>query len=98
MSYAFNNKLKESGNNLILKIYMAGPHFTGQIGRFAPSFQVLGGAAQYSSNVPLNEGNSWAISAGGGVEMRVNSVFGWRILQAEYLSTHLPNSFDNQQN
>jgi outer membrane immunogenic protein len=60
---------------------------------------VLVGAGHASTNYAGDNGSTTvALAAGGGVDLRLNRRFSFRIVQAEYLLTHVPNGADNLQN
>lgn len=99
-----------TGTGLTLLTYMAGPRMTmpmhrgRETARIAPFTQVLFGGAHGSEglfpsgSVMHNSGNSFAMTAGGGLQVGVCRRISLRVVQAEYLYTHLPNLFDNYQN
>ena len=63
--------------------------------------QVLFGGVHASgalSGVASGSSNGVAFSAGGGLDDRLNRHFTVRILQPEYLYTHIPNGVNDHQN
>lgn len=99
-----------AGTGLTLETYMAGPRFsvpihrTREAARFVPFAQVLFGGVHASDGLfpsgltVKNSANSFAMSAGGGLQVGLNRRFSLRVLQAEYLYTRLPNLLDGYQN
>lgn len=99
-----------SGSGLTLLTYTAGPRFStnlhlGHETRKITAFgQVLfGGAHGADGSFPdgavlSSTANSIAFSAGGGLHVGLNRRVAFRVIQAEYLYTRLPNLFDNYQN
>jgi outer membrane immunogenic protein len=99
-----------AGTGLTLLTYMAGPRFsvplrrTHEAGRVVPFAQVLLGGAHASDGLfptgssVSSTANSFAMSAGGGMQVGVTQRLSVRVIQAEYLYTRLPNLFDSYQN
>lgn len=90
---------------LSLVSFTAGPRFTYPIHhRYAPFVQSLFGAVHgFNSYFPVTSGstgaaNSFALLAGGGLDIRVKSWLAVRPVQANYLLTQLPNGSNNRQN
>jgi len=76
--------------------YMAGPrvNFRGH-GKMTPFAQILFGGARSVDNSPLN---TFAMSAGGGVDVKISEHFAIRPVQAEYFLTKFTDGADNRQN
>ncbi len=64
-------------------------------GKMTPFAQVLFGGARSIDNSPLN---SFAVTAGGGVEYKISEHFAIRPVQAEYLLTKFMDGATNRQN
>ncbi len=99
------SNINGNGLDLSLITYMAGPRYSRKIGqRLTPFAQVLiGGVHAFDSVFPRTSGvsfsdNSFALSAGGGVDLNVSARFSVRLVQIDYLKTSLPNDAGNNQN
>ena len=90
----------KSGHDVTLATYLAGPRFTyWNRRRFTPYGQVLVGAAHaYTNNAKDDGSTTVALSAGAGIDLRLSRRFSWRLVQAEYLLTHVPNGTNDMQN
>ncbi|HLJ27194.1 MAG TPA: hypothetical protein VKY85_10845 [Candidatus Angelobacter sp.] len=72
------------GSNLTTVTYLFGPRFSYRSkSPFTPFAQVLFGGAHASGS-----SNAFAMSVGGGLDLRADSQWSWRIVQAEYLLTN----------
>jgi len=102
VSGASNNRI--AGTSLIT--YMAGPRVALRHGRFHPYAQVLIGDARFSSfqagvgSVPVDPTghattNGFAAAVGGGVDLNVVHHFAIRLIQVDYLFTHLGGATQN---
>jgi outer membrane immunogenic protein len=99
-----------AGTGLTLLTYMAGPRLSMPLrrsrekGGVVPFAQVLFGGVHASGgyfpsgSAVSSTANSFAMSAGGGLQVGVSQRLSLRVIQAEYLYTRLPNLFDNYQN
>ncbi|HEX4022109.1 MAG TPA: hypothetical protein VHX63_13265 [Acidobacteriaceae bacterium] len=90
---------------LSLVSFTAGPRFTYPVRRrYAPFVQALfGGVHGFDSSFPVIPGttgsaNSFAMLAGGGLNIRWKSHLAIRPIQADYFLTHLPNGLNDRQN
>jgi outer membrane immunogenic protein len=95
---------------LTLLTYMAGPRLSMPLrrdrekGGVVPFAQVLFGGVHASGgffpsgSTVSSSANSFAMSAGGGLQVGVTRRLSLRVIQAEYLYTRLPNLFDSYQN
>jgi hypothetical protein len=87
-----------TGNGLRAGIfsYLFGPriNFRGH-GKATPFAQVLFGGARSIDNSPLN---TFALTAGGGVDFKISEHFAIRPIQAEYLLTKFADGASNRQN
>ena len=98
------------GSGLTMLTYMAGPRFSMSLhrgreaGRIVPFTQVLFGGVHAtegafpSSSALKSTANSFAMSAGGGLQVGLSRRISLRLIQADYLYTRLPNLLDNYQN
>lgn len=90
---------------LSLVFFTAGPRFTYPIHhRYAPFVQTLvGGVHGFDTYFPVTSGSSGAASsfallAGGGLDIRMKSWLAIRPIQADYFLPRLPNGVNNRQN
>jgi len=94
-----------------LLTYMAGPRFViplkgsgNKPSSITPFAQYLvGGARATNGSFPTPLGmmpyaTSFATSAGGGLDVKLNRHLSLRVIQADYLFTRLPNQMDSHQN
>ncbi len=95
--------ISQLGQNLTLLTYMAGPRVTYSGYRFVPYGQVLfGGAHGSDSYFPSGtsystSASSWALSAGGGLDIGLTRRLAVRAVEAQYLRTVFPNGSTNVQ-
>jgi hypothetical protein len=98
-----------NGVGLSLSTLTAGPRYTQQFSgprlvRYSPFVQgLVGGARGFGSLFPSTTGlngsaTSFALLAGGGVDVRINHYLSFRPLQVDYLRTQLPNGEANSEN
>lgn len=94
-----------SGEDLTLFSYLFGPRYTLQASdRWQPFGQVLLGGAHASGTFePSVSGgagsyNSFALVAGGGLDVNVARHIGIRAIEADYYLTHFPNGVNGRQN
>lgn len=79
--------------------YLFGPRVSLRRRTVRPFAQVLAGGIATSSGIQyLGWQNSFALSAGGGLDVRFARHFSFRPVQAEYLMTRIPDGLHNQQN
>jgi hypothetical protein len=90
---------------LSLVSFTAGPRFARSVHRrYAPFAQALfGGVHGFDSYFPVTSGptgaaNSFAMIAGGGLDIRLKSHLAIRPIQVDYFLTHLPNGVNDRQN
>jgi hypothetical protein len=84
-------------------LLLAGPEFSGH-SRIAPFVHVLGGATKQSVSASGNnflttfpdEEWGFAAAAGGGMDAKITPRFSIRIIQADYVITHLGGSIQSQ--
>jgi len=84
--------------------YLFGPRLSFRHDRFTPFVQVLLGTARASqvtlsnctvSCTPLSADDTFAMTAGGGLDIRASRHFAIRLFQAEYLMTRFPDTSAN---
>jgi outer membrane immunogenic protein len=104
------NSVPSAGTGLTLLTYMAGPRLSmplrrgHEAGSIVPFTQVLFGGVRATEGafpggtVMESRANSFAMSAGGGLQVGLTRRVSLRLIQAEYLYTRLPNLLDNYQN
>ncbi len=103
-TYGHADKISALGQNLTLKTYMGGPKVLLRMNRFVPYGEVLFGEAQGSdSYFPTattftTSASSFALSAGGGLDINLTRHFAVRAPDVQYLRTGFPNAENNQQN
>jgi peptidoglycan-associated lipoprotein len=85
--------------------YLLGPRVTHKAGHGTTVFAqtLFGGAHGFDGYFPTatsssSSANSFAFSAGGGVDLRLSQRIALRVLQADYLYTELPNARGDRQN
>ena len=99
-----NSQVDAAGHSLTLLTYLVGPRYrVPSRSRFVPFAQILVGGAHatgglYVANGSLGTANAFATSMGGGVDITLNSRVSFRLVQAEYLLTLLPNGVNSRQN
>jgi peptidoglycan-associated lipoprotein len=101
-----NGNVNASGHSLTLLTYLSGPRYryVPSHGRLSPYGQILVGGAHASGGLYAPAGsstgtaNAFATSIGGGVDLSLSPRFSFRVVQADYLLTLLPNSVNSRQN
>ena len=99
-----NSQVDAAGHSLTLLTYLVGPRYrVPSRGRFVPFAQILVGGAHatgglYVANGSPGTANAFATSMGGGADIALNSRVSFRLVQAEYLLTLLPNTVNSRQN
>ena len=105
---AHSSSLSSSGVGLTTFTYLAGPRRTFQLGggekhKVSAFVQVLLGGVHASEGLfpggtaMKGSANSFALSAGAGLEAGLTRRISLRLIQADYLHTRLPNLYDNYQ-
>jgi hypothetical protein len=94
-----------SGTNagLGLATFLAGPRYAiRNKSRFVPYVQgLIGGVVGFDGLFPgqsSTTAKSFAVSLGGGLEMRYSRRISFRMIEADYVNTRLPNNATNSQN
>jgi outer membrane immunogenic protein len=98
VGYQRKGNLNGSGIDLNLLTYMAGPRFSLRGHKLTFFAQALAGGATAHSSSAFNNGTNFAGSVGGGANFRITSRFLWRVIEADYLLTRIPNGDSNTQN
>jgi len=99
-----SSNISALGQGLTLTTFTAGPRVSHRFGRFNTVGGVLVGAAHGSdSYFPSKSSSSassssFAVSVGGGLDVRLNPRFSVRALDLQYLRTSFPNGVNNEQN
>lgn len=92
-------------NSLSLVTYLFGPRYSFRSRtRLVPFGQFLvGGVHGFDALFPgsgpsVPNPDAFAFAAGGGLNVNISRRFGFRVVQADYLQTQLPNDGNNRQN
>jgi peptidoglycan-associated lipoprotein len=96
----------QSQQGLSLLTYMAGPRYSLLAAHRLTIYGqfLIGGAHGFDSYFPKDDmrssgaANSLAFAPGGGVEIGVRNWLSVRVVEAEFLATHLPNNVNQHQN
>ncbi|MFZ0821805.1 MAG: hypothetical protein WAM91_17210 [Candidatus Acidiferrales bacterium] len=101
----YNGNVASTGQTLNVTTYLFGPRFSWRKNeKLTPFGQVLlgggyaGGTLYAGGNSPLGAQNSFAMTAGGGLDWKVQPVISIRVFQAEYLRTQFNNGVNFNQN
>ena len=79
--------------------YLFGPRLSLRHGMVTPFVQVLLGGVLTSSGIEQTGWQShFAMTAGGGIDLKVSKYFSIRPVQAEYFLTKIPDGLSNRQN
>lgn len=99
------NDISTLGQDLTLMTFMGGPEVSMPYRRLTPFGEVLfGGARASDSYFPsgttgsTTSANSFALSAGGGVDFNLTHRFAIRVADVQYLRTQFPNGANDVQN
>ena len=102
---AYAQHIDSFGDDVARITYLFGPRVTHRAGRSTSAFAqaLFGGSHGFGGYFPTatsssSSANSFAFSAGGGVDLRLSHRFALRVLQADYLYTELPNARGDRQN
>jgi peptidoglycan-associated lipoprotein len=96
--YQHSANINSTGYDLGLVTYMAGPRVSFRGQKLTVFGQALMGRANATSTSVFNNGSGLAGSTGAGVDLRLTQRFSWRILEADYVLTRIPNGENNIQN
>lgn len=88
------------GHDLTLSTYMAGPrYYAVRREKVAVYGQVLAGAAHTDSNYAIDDGvTRFGAQIGGGMDYKLAPKIRWRVFEADYLLTRIPNAKNEIQN
>jgi outer membrane immunogenic protein len=98
VGYQRSTNINSTGNSLGLMTYMAGPRISFRGRKYTLFGQALAGGVRANSNGLYNNASGFAGSAGGGLDFQLTQRLSWRILQADYLLTRVPNGSNDIQN
>jgi outer membrane immunogenic protein len=105
ISGAHATNISGSGIDLSLLTYMAGPRYSIRMNyKLRPFGQFLAGSVHgFDSLFPHQTGasssaNSFAFTAGGGLDYGLSRHIAVRVFQIDYLKTYLPNNAGDEQN
>ncbi|HTZ99949.1 MAG TPA: hypothetical protein VMB02_06430 [Candidatus Aquilonibacter sp.] len=76
------------GQSTSISTFLFGPQVSWQ-GRVSPFAQLLGGAAHANVGHSLFTDTAPAAAVGGGIDYQLNHVIYWRVIQGDYIITHL---------
>jgi opacity protein-like surface antigen len=88
------------GHNIMLATYMTGGKYTlNRGGRFSPYGEALVGFGASESNFPIDQKTvNFAFAGGGGLNLKLTQHLDFRVAEAQYLVTHIPNGVNDRQN
>ena len=99
-----SSNISPLGQGLTLTTFTAGPRVTYVWRRFIPFGEALVGGAHGSdsyfpsSTSSSSSASSFAVSTGGGLDIKLDKRFSVRALEMQYLRTSFPNAVNNEQN
>ncbi len=99
-----SSNISALGQGLTLTTFTAGPRVSHRFGRYTPVGGVLVGVAHGSDSYfpsktsSSTSSSSFAVSIGGGLDVRLNPRYSIRALDLQYLRTSFPNGVNNEQN
>lgn len=94
------NNINGYGHNLTLSTYMTGGKYTlNRNGRFSLYGEALVGIGSSVSNFPIDQKTvNFAFAGGGGLNFKLTHHLDFRVAEAQYLVTHIPNGVNDRQN
>ena len=103
LTAAHASGISSAGYDLLLSTYTVGARYRPRLGHspLEPFGQVLLGAAHTSGALvsgQTNAGAAFAANLGGGLDLRANQRFSFRLIEADYLVTTIDNGVNNHQN
>jgi outer membrane immunogenic protein len=100
LSTANANGINGTTQNIRILNFLGGPRYSFRSrSKFTPYGQVLIGASQEFSTVAFaTNQTAFAVSGGAGVNHALGRYFGWKIVEASYLYSQLPNGSNDHQN
>ena len=100
----FQNNVVASSRSFTMETFLFGPRYSIRHSKkWTPFAQFLAGGAHgsgtlYGTAATAGSANSFAFSAGGGLDWKASRNVSIRLFQAEYLMTRLPNAVNDYQN
>ena len=103
LTAAHASGISSAGYDLLLSTYTVGARYRPRLGHspLEPFGQVLLGAAHTSGALvsgQTNAGAAFAANLGGGLDLRANQRFSFRLIEADYLVTTIDNGVNNHHN
>jgi outer membrane immunogenic protein len=105
LTAAHSSGISSAGYDLLLSTYTVGARYRPRLGHspLQPFGQVLVGAAHTSGSLvsgqtAANASAAFAANLGGGLDLRANRRFSFRLIEADYLVTTIDNGGNNHQN
>jgi outer membrane immunogenic protein len=98
------SNIEGTTGSLTLTSFLGGLRYSRHHNQLAPFGQVLLGVAHASGELTPNSSglagsdNGFALTAGGGLDVKLSHHFSLRVVQADYFLTHFNNSLNNRQN
>jgi outer membrane immunogenic protein len=98
------SNIEGTTGSLKLTSFLAGLRYSRHHSRLAPFGQVLLGGAHASGELTPNSSGlagsetAFAMTAGGGLDVKLSHHLSLRVVQADYFLTHFNNSLNNRQN
>jgi outer membrane immunogenic protein len=98
------SNIEGTTGSLTLTSFLGGLRYSRHHNQLAPFGQVLLGVAHASGDLTPNSSglagsdNGFALTAGGGLDVKLSHHFSLRVVQADYFLTHFNNSLNNRQN
>jgi outer membrane protein OmpA-like peptidoglycan-associated protein len=99
-----SSNISTLAQGLTLTTFTVGPRVSHRFRQFTPFGEVLAGGAHGSGSYfptkvsSYTASSSFAVSAGGGLDVNLNNRFSIRALDLQYLRTSFPNGVNNEQN
>jgi peptidoglycan-associated lipoprotein len=86
--------------NIRILNFLGGPRFSyRKHSRFTPYVQALfGRSLELSNETFVQNKTGFAVSGGGGVNRTLGKYIGWKIVEADYIYSQIPNALNNRQN
>jgi outer membrane immunogenic protein len=98
------SNIEGTTGSLTLTSFLGGLRYSRHHNQLAPFGQVLLGLAHASGELTPNSSglagsdNGFALTAGGGLDLKLSHHFSLRVVQADYFLTHFNNSLNHRQN
>ncbi len=97
-----NGNVHSTSTDLTLVSYLFGPRLSYSKTRIMPFAQALVGGAHAGGSLyttaGLSSSNGFAVSTGGGLDIKVSRLLALRLIQADYLFTKLQNGTNDREN